>query len=444
MEHHQKVIPFPSPTARRAAEAGQALIMVTLGIVFLFGVLGLVVDLGYAYYLKQVAQAAADSAVLAGTTAANGYGSSRCGITVLCQNDAACPANPPNPPNTNFDVACLYGKKNGSPNQSISMSGGTGNPPNVSVAANYWMTATATQTMPLGFLSVMGFRTASVSARATSALVGAAADGCIWVLDPIADGALTMNGGSLIQSDCSIHVNSRSSQALNATGGAVLHASEVDLVGGARLTGGSVVTPTPTTGAAPAADPLANLPNPSFGGCNYTNVQLGGGVNNLQPGVYCGGIKISAQAVVNFAPGTYILNGGGMQVTSSFATVNGTGVFFYNTSSGYAFSSVAIASGATVNLTAPTAGTYRGILLYQDRNISSSATTAFGGGSNEYYRGTIYLPNGNLQYVGGSSSQNLTVALIAKDLTIAGNAYMSKDAQGASTGIVQSTTMLVE
>jgi hypothetical protein len=298
--------------------------------------------------------------------------------------------------------------------------------------------------MPLGFLSVLGFRTANVSASATSALIGAAADGCIWVLDPVADGALTLNGGSLVQSDCSIHVNSRSASAVNATGGAVLRASEIDIVGGARSTGGSVLAPTPNTGAAPTADPLANLPNPTFGACNYTNVQLGGGVNNLQPGVYCGGIKISAQAVVNFAPGMYVLNGGGMQVTSANATVNGTGVTFFNTSSGYAFSSVAIASGATINLTAPTAGTYRGVLLYQDRNITSSATTAFGGGSNEYYRGSIYLPNGNLQYVGGSSSQNLTVALIAKDLVIAGNAYMSKDEQGETTGIVQSTTMLVQ
>jgi Flp pilus assembly protein TadG len=36
----------------------------------LFGLLGLVVDVGWGYYLKQVAQAAVDSAVLAGVTEA--------------------------------------------------------------------------------------------------------------------------------------------------------------------------------------------------------------------------------------------------------------------------------------------------------------------------------------------------------------------------------------
>jgi len=38
--------------------------MVTVGIVCLMGLMGLVVDLGWGYYQKQVAQAAADSAVM--------------------------------------------------------------------------------------------------------------------------------------------------------------------------------------------------------------------------------------------------------------------------------------------------------------------------------------------------------------------------------------------
>ena len=44
--------------------AGQALIGITLGITVIFGLLGMVVDVGYSYYMKQVTQAAADSAAL--------------------------------------------------------------------------------------------------------------------------------------------------------------------------------------------------------------------------------------------------------------------------------------------------------------------------------------------------------------------------------------------
>ena len=50
--------------ARR--EAGQAVVMMTLGSLVIFGMVGLVVDVGYGYYLKQEAQAAADSAAMAG------------------------------------------------------------------------------------------------------------------------------------------------------------------------------------------------------------------------------------------------------------------------------------------------------------------------------------------------------------------------------------------
>ena len=52
--------------------------MVAVGIVFLFGLLGLVVDVGWGYYRKQVAQAAADAAAL-GAVMAAGTGTLTCG-----------------------------------------------------------------------------------------------------------------------------------------------------------------------------------------------------------------------------------------------------------------------------------------------------------------------------------------------------------------------------
>ena len=132
-------------------EAGQAIVLVTVGLVFTFGILGLVVDVGYSYYLKQVAQAAVDSAVTAAATMANSNGGT-CGTGVLCEQNYSCPSNPTNPPATDFDTACLYAKANGyasSGNQQITLSAGTGNPPTVGgLTANYWISATATRTMP--------------------------------------------------------------------------------------------------------------------------------------------------------------------------------------------------------------------------------------------------------------------------------------------------------
>ena len=428
-------------------EAGQAILMVSIGLVFLLGILGLVVDVGYGYYLKQEAQAAVDSAVTAAATMANQNGTT-CNTSVLCQTDVGCSESPTNPPSTDFDAACLYAKANGftnTGNQKVKISAGSGNPPTVGgLTSNYWVTATASQAMPLSFLRIIGVNSASVSAKATAALIGNSFGGCIYVLDPAGSAAFNLVGTSNVVSTCGVWVNSTASDALTAKGGAQLQASQVNVVGGVRTTGGATITPTPTTGVSPTSDPFANLPAPTYSGCNQTNLHLTGGINNLTPGVYCGGIQASGQAVLNFAPGTYILNGGGMSISSANVTLNGSGVFFYNTSNGYSFGSVVVVGGANVNLSAPTSGTYRGILLYQDRTLSESATTAFGGGSTENLTGTVYLPNGQLDFAGGSSTTSLTMALVAKDITIVGNAYLNKDATGNSTGLNPTYPALVQ
>src|SRR5690349_5872151 len=141
----------------RTGEEGQAVIMIALGITFLIGLLGLLVDVGYAYYVKQSAQAAADSAVMAAITVAN---SSRgvCGTGVLCQTDYSCPSSPTSA--NNLGVGCLYARSNGFVNggrQTVTLSSGSGTPAAApGITTKYWVTATATQQLALGFISVLG------------------------------------------------------------------------------------------------------------------------------------------------------------------------------------------------------------------------------------------------------------------------------------------------
>ena len=426
---------------------GQAALVVTLGTIFLFSLLGLVVDTGYGYYLKQLAQAAADSATIAGAVMAQNQGGS-CSDSVLCQSSSVCAANPTNPPATDFDSACLYAKANGfstTGNQQVVLSGGTDHPPaNPGVNASYWISATATASTPLTFLQMLGVNVASVSAEATSALVpSAAAGGCIWVLDKASNSAFNEGGSGHVQANCGIFVNSTGYAALNVQGSATLKISALNVVGGAVLSNNSTVSPTPVTGATPVQDPFASVPSPTFSGCDYMYTQPHGTVT-LSPGVYCGGLKVSAGSTITFNPGTYILNGGGMAVSSSNATLSGSGVTFYNTSNGYTFGTITITGGATINLTAPSSGTYKGILFFQDRNITSSANNAIGGGANETFTGSIYMPTGNLTFVGGSTTQALTTALIADSINISGDAYLQRDTTGNLIGIPQTVVGLVQ
>ena len=419
--------------------------MITLGIFFLMGILGLVMDVGYGYYLKQVSQAASDSAAMAGVIAAKDAGGS-CGTTVLCQTDYVCPSNLTSPATNNFNAACLYARANGA-RQTVKVSGGLGNSPsNPGAITSYWLTVNTTQNFPLGFGRLLSANNLSVSAQATGGLVTTGGSGgCMWILDPLASASLNAVGTSNVQSNCGIYLNSSSSGAFRAQGGAVVKAASIQVVGGANIANNTTIQPTPTTGVSPAADPLASLPAPTYEGCDFNYLSIGNGTTTLNPGVYCGGLKISgANAIVNFNPGTYIINGGGMQVTSNTATLNGDGVTFFNTSNGYSFGVLAIAGGVAANLTAPSSGPYQGILWYQDRNISSSATNGIGGGASQMLRGTIYMPTGVLSFVGGSNTQSLIMALVAYDLTIAGNAYLQKDMTGQYTGIRQFGAALIQ
>ena len=430
-------------------EHGQAIIMMTLGCVFLFGTLGLVVDLGYGYYRKQVAQAAVDSAVTSGVAMARDNGGT-CGTGgVLCQSGTVCAANPTNPPATNFDAACLYAKLNGFPttgNQQVTISAGSGSPSNVNVTSTYWMTATATQTLPATFLRVIGVNQATVSARATGAMTGNTSGGCIYVLDPRASGSYNQVGNTTVQSTCGIYVNSNASNAFIVKGGAVIQSTAINVVGGTTLNNNTTVNPTPTTGVSSVNDPFANVAAPTVNpGCDYSNTTFqSGDVVTLSPGTYCNGIKASGNAQLTFKPGTYILNGGGLQVTSSFITLNGTGVTFYNTASGYSFAPITIAGNATINLSAPTSGDLRGILMFQDRSITNSGASAIGGGSTETFTGTVYLPTAPLDFAGGSSTTSLTMALVVDQLNIVGNSYLNKDTTGTATGLSQPQVSLVQ
>jgi hypothetical protein len=425
--------------------------MVTFGIVTMCGLLGMVIDVGWGYYNKQVSQAATDSAVLAGAQFVKDSGASVCGTTVLCQSGTACPASPTSPPVTNFDAACLYARANaftGTGTQAITLSGGFGSPSGAGVSTQYWMTARATQNYPLSFLGALGLTNGNVAASASSGVIAAAAaGGCIWVMDPNGSTAFDAPGTSALSSNCTIHVNSTASNAFTAKGGTTITARSIQVVGTSSVANNASVTPSPTNGASIAADPLVNLPAPTFSGCDYTNFNASTTTVNMTPGVYCGGMKFNAGQTVNFASGIYIINGGGIQVSSSSTTLSGTGVMFYNTTnnqSSYPFGAATI-TGATTNLTAPTSGTYQGILYFRDRAVPNNTfNDTINGNSGQGFSGTIYEPNGILQFGGGSSTYALNTALITYDLKLVGNSFLALDATGRKTGIGQSTVSLVQ
>jgi hypothetical protein len=101
------------------------------------------------------------------------------------------------------------------------------------------------------------------------------------------------------------------------------------------------------------------------------------------------------------------------------AGLTGTGVTFYLPSNGDSFS---VTGSGTLNLSAPTAGTYSGILFYQDP--SDTSTMSFTGSSSSTLRGIVYAPAAELDLT-GSNGSTFNTDLIVSSLRITGSVNMS-------------------
>jgi hypothetical protein len=257
---------------------------------------------------------------------------------------------------------------------------------------------------------------------------------CAVVLDPQAGKAFTSgNGAQVSLSNCGIRVNSSSTSAFYATGGARVNASSIQVAGGYSIVNGASATPTPQTGAQPAADPFASITPPTPSSClshpDYTSWGQNGNYE-IYPGTYCVGLAVSNGVTAHFNPGVYVINGGGIQFGSG--NVSGTGVTFYITGSSFTNNQlVSINNGMSVNLSAPASGTYQGILFFQDRSINNTAlSSTFGGGASMSLTGSLYFPTTSVTFNNGASSTANT-ALIARTVDFEGGVGINLNPSGA-------------
>ena len=126
--------------------------------------------------------------------------------------------------------------------------------------------------------------------------------------------------------------------------------------------------------------------------------------------------------------GTYIMAGGGFQINGG-GSVQGSGIFIYNTTkTGYTYQPFVFTSqGSNASLTAPTSGTYAGLLMFTDRSITSTNTNQINGNSQTKLQGTIYMPSVPLIITGSGSSVNQNAAysaIVAKTLTVNGGGQL--------------------
>jgi hypothetical protein len=253
----------------------------------------------------------------------------------------------------------------------------------------------------------------------------------IYVLDPTANGALSIAGNGSIHIPGSIFVDSSSATALTATGNAQVSAAGIQVVGHVQQAGNASLTPAPVTGAAVVANPLGSLTGPSTTGLtNYGSASIGGNaLQTLNPGIYSR-ISIAGSARVTLNPGLYLIERGGFTVSGN-ATVSGQGVTLYNTLSNYpqttgTHGGITFSGTGAITLTAPTSGPYAGVLVFQP-SANTRALSLSGNASG--LAGTVYAPSAQVVLSGNAQ---LNAALVVDRLSISGNGVSTEVADGSA------------
>ena len=427
---------------------GQAIMLVVVGAsLLLIGVLGFALDGGQMYAQRQMAQAAADAAaqagimsIMRGTNATSTY-TFGTGATPIASYTCTT---------TDGRTPCVYARNNGfgTASDTVTLS----YPSSVTGVTLASVTVpafevTVQRTLHTGFVQFLkGAATTTITAKAISGIVGAVSPDSIIVLG--SGTAFTANNGVSVTVGGAIAINSASNPPANLSGGATVTASAIDVVSttasSSYISNGATTNPTPVTGVAAIADPLASLPGLTPGTCLYATNYSPPSNTTLAPGTYCGGITVSNGVTgVTFGAGNYIINGGGLSFGGGITT-SGSGVMFYLTGTNANYASVTIANGTTVTLSAPTSGTYQGILFYQNRSITSASNADFAGGAVMNLTGTLYFPTTDVSYSNGTSGSGSTTAIIANQVSFSGGARINYDSTGSKTGLYQKSAAVIQ
>jgi Putative Flp pilus-assembly TadE/G-like len=248
-------------------------------------------------------------------------------------------------------------------------------------------------------------------------LVDGAEKICVLSLEPFALFAVYLKqSATLTAKGCGVYVNSISPWAFALEKDATMSASLICAAGGVQLMSSGSAKPQPLSDCPQVADPLAGRPAPTFAGCTATNLVIDTGDVTLNPGVYCGGIKITGKSKVLFNEGNYVIKDGKFKIDGE-AEVTADHAGFYLTG---ANSLIEFAGDATIDFKGPRAGPLAGLLFFEDRNAPGMRFHRISATNANRLEGTIYLPKGILQIDPNSkvAEKSAYTAIVALSLVL--------------------------
>jgi hypothetical protein len=175
---------------------------------------------------------------------------------------------------------------------------------------------------------VLSLPTADLRVKATARIASTAAKICVVALDKTANGAIRLDSNArLTANGCAVYSNSTASGSIRSESSSVLSSSALicssgGFVGSSGNYYGRRLTDCPAT-----PNPMANRPPPPVDPVCQT-VEKVEDNRTLNPGTYCNGLFIGANAKVTLNPGVYVIKNKPLKFDSN-ADVYGRNVGFY-------------------------------------------------------------------------------------------------------------------
>jgi len=268
----------------------------------------------------------------------------------------------------------------------------------------------------------------TVTASATATMVDNG-NYCLVALNNTNTTGITMQGSSKAYLGCGAISDSVSSSSVTTNGNAyTFQATTVAAVGDMTSTilgcndATSVaanVNCTTNPYTLPEPDPYSSLSMdiPSNVTCKSSSQNSQGKTYN--PGCYTD-FSFSGNQTYKLNPGTYYLKNTDFSTTGG-VTIQGTGVTIILT--GDTPGKINLGGNTTLELSAPTSGTYTNMLIMQSgTNLSSSnSNDSIDGNNGSYFDGAIYAPKGNITFGGSSSTANQCTMVVGWTVNFSGN-----------------------
>jgi len=277
-----------------------------------------------------------------------------------------------------------------------------------------------------------------ITATAQAAGVQVSGDFCVLSLQENSKTGIQATGNASITMDCGMMTNSTATNAAAGQGSSSVTATTIAASGGIQQSNNWTVQSYQPY-SPQLDDPYASL-DPSaadgdFDHCsaNPPGLTIDNGNTGLvvDGGACYGSLSVQSNRTLTLQNGTYIIDGGSVNIQGTLNLLNATLLLTNKSSSSTAtIGTIDMNSSGQINATAPTSGKWAGMAIYQDRRavdnsptgtISANSPNKINGNSTNKIKGVIYFPSQQITYNGTGTGTATCTQFVAKRIYWSGN-----------------------